>query len=74
MYSLGYMVECDYIQEDQLYLAKEKDIERLAQYLGIDITGLDKDQIIQIVFRRLIYPNGRTTQLAMGTALKAAER
>jgi hypothetical protein len=61
------MVDCnEYIQEDQLYLAKEKNLDRLAKYLGIDTTGLEKDQIIQIVFRRLIFNNGRTTQLAMG--------
>jgi len=42
-----------HIQEYQLLLAKEKDVDRLAQYLGIDITGLSKEDIASIVARKI---------------------
>ena len=38
-----------HIHEHQLLSAKEKDVDRLAQYLGIDTTGLTKEDIAHMV-------------------------
>jgi hypothetical protein len=44
-----------HIQEYQLLSAKEKDVDRLAQYLGIDTTGLTKEDIAHIVAAMIMF-------------------
>ena len=44
-----------HIQEYQLLLSKDKDVDRLAQYLGIDTTGLSKEQTAHIVAIQILY-------------------
>jgi hypothetical protein len=43
------------IQEYQLFSSNEKNVDRLAQYLGIDTTGLTKEDIMNIVFTKLLW-------------------
>ena len=50
-----------HIQEHQLITTNEENVDRLAQYLGIDTTGLDKDELVHVVFKRILFE----TTLAM---------
>lgn len=43
-----------HIEKHQLRTAKEENVDRLAQYLGIDTTGLNKEEMIEEVFIRLL--------------------
>jgi len=42
-----------HIQEHQLLLSKDDAVNRLAEYLDIDITGLSKEDICSIVARKI---------------------
>ena len=44
-----------HINEHQLLSAKEKDLDRLAVYLGIDTTGLTKEDIAHIVAVTILF-------------------
>lgn len=44
-----------HIQEYQLRIAKEENVDRLAQYLGIDTTGLNKEELVCVVYNKLLF-------------------
>jgi hypothetical protein len=44
-----------HIREAQLLLAKEESVDRLAQYLGIDTTGLTKEDMASVVAMRILF-------------------
>lgn len=41
-----------HFHEEQLLNSKEENLIRLAQYLSIDVTGLTKNEIVHILFRK----------------------
>lgn len=45
------------IPEWKILAAKEENIYRLAQYLGIDITGLSKDEAAHVIAINLMFQN-----------------